>query len=106
MIQNPIFFIITTVTPCKRVVETYPLFVNDLKKIRCANKFMQTVVKEALNIDNYWASVEFTPISGQIHIHKLGIARARAYLDAFCYANTMEEKTTVINGWGVYFLSE
>ncbi len=58
---------------------------------------MKTVMKEALGIDHYWGRVEFAPGRGQIHLHMLGIAKDRAYLDSFYKAKTMEDKAKVID---------
>ena len=80
----------------KIAARKYPLFVNDffMKRAQC---FMKEVMKEALGIEHYWGRVEFAPGRGQIHIHMLGIAKDRAYLDAFYRAKTMKEKATVID---------
>lgn len=82
----------------KTAARNYPLFVNDffMKRIRC---YMKTVVKEALGIDHYWARVEFAPGRGQIHVHMLGIAKDRAYLDGFYHAQTMEDKAAVMDNY-------
>ena len=60
---------------------------------------MKTVVKEALGIEHYWGRIEFAPGRGQIHLHMLGIAKDRAYLDAFYQAKTNEDKAAVIDDY-------
>ena len=79
----------------KRAVKRFPLYVNEffMKRAKC---FMKTVVKEALGIQHYWGRVEFAPGRGQIHLHMLGIAEDRAYLDDFYHAKTLEDRTAVI----------
>jgi len=74
------------------------MYVNEFFMLR-ANKFMSTVVKEALGIEHYWGRVEFAPGRGQIHLHMLGIAKDRAYLDEFYRANTMEDKAIVMDSY-------
>jgi len=80
----------------KRSVKRYPLYVNDFFMKR-AKSFMKTVVKDALDIEHYWGRVEFAPGRGQIHLHMLGIAKDRAYLDNFYRAKTMEDKAAVVD---------
>ena len=80
----------------KRSVKRYTMYVNKFFMMR-ANKFMETVVKEALRIEHYWGRVEFAPGRGQIHLHILGIAKDRAYLDKFYRAKTMDEKALVMD---------
>ena len=80
----------------KRAVKRYPLYVNDFFMKR-VDKFMKTVIKEALGIEHYWGRIEFAPGRGQIHLHMLGIAKDRAYLDAFYHAKTSDAKAAVID---------
>ena len=80
----------------KKASRKYPLFVNDFFMKR-AKSFMKEVMKGALGIDHYWGRVEFVPGRGQIHIHMLGIAKDRAYLDGFYKAKTMKEKAAVVD---------
>ena len=82
----------------KKSVKHYPLYVNDFFMTR-VNKYMQTVVKEALGIEHYWGRIEFAPGRGQIHLHMLGIAKDRAYLDAFYHAKTNEDKAEVMDDY-------
>lgn len=82
----------------KRAVKRYPMYVNKFFMLR-AKKFMDTVVKEALGIEHYWGRVEFAPGRGQIHLHMLGIAKDRAYLDAFYRAPTAEDKAVVMDDY-------
>ena len=82
----------------QRSVKKYPLYVNDFFMKR-VNKYMQTVVKEALGIEHYWGRIEFAPGRGQIHLHMLGIAKDRAYLDAFYHAKTNEDKAEVMDDY-------
>ena len=71
----------------KRAARKYPLSVNGLFMKR-ARSFMNNVLKEALDIEHYWGRVEFAPGRGQIHLHMLGIAKDRAYLDDVSRADT------------------
>ena len=57
---------------------------------------MKEVMKEALGIEHYWGRVEFAPGRGQIHVHMLGIAKNKAYLNDFYKAQTMKEKAMVV----------
>ena len=82
----------------KRSAKKYPLYVNDFFMKRVKN-YMKTVVSPALGIEHYWGRVEFAPGRGQIHLHMLGIAKDRAYLDAFYRAKTMEDKAKVIDDY-------
>ena len=79
----------------QKSAKKFPLFVNDffMKRLR---KFMKEVMKEALGIEHYWGRVEFAPGRGQIHVHMLGIAKNKAYLNDFYKAQTMKEKAMVV----------
>ena len=57
---------------------------------------MSTVLKDALGIEHYWGRVKFAPGRGQIHLHMLGIAKHKAYLNDFYKAKTMEDKAIVV----------
>ncbi len=80
----------------QKASKKYPLFVNDffMKKAR---SFMNTILKDALGIEHYWGRVEFAPERGQFHLHMLGIAKDKAYLNDFYKARTMEDKGVVVN---------
>ena len=80
----------------KRTAKRYPLYVNQFFMKR-ADKFIKTVIKEALGIEHYWGRIEFAPGRGQIHLHMLGIAKDRAYLDDFYHAKTNEAKAEVMD---------
>lgn len=80
----------------RKATRKYTLFVNDFFMKR-ARTFMDTVVKNALGIKYYWGRVEFAPGRGQIHLHLLGIADDRAYLDDFYKAKTMQAKAAVVD---------
>ena len=80
----------------KRSAKRYPLYVNQFFMKR-VDKFMNTVIKEALGIEHYWGRIEFAPGRGQIHLHMLGIAKDRAYLDDFYHAKTDEDKAEVMD---------
>lgn len=84
----------------KRASKKYPLYVNQFFMLR-AKKFMSGVVKKCLGIEHYWGRVEFAPGRGAIHLHMLGIAKDRAYLDDFYLANTMEDKAAVMDKYAV-----
>lgn len=76
-------------------VKRFPVYVNDffLKRSRV---FLDTVVKNALGIEHYWARVEFAPGRGQIHLHLLGIGRDKSYLLKFYKAKSEDEKVNVM----------
>ena len=71
----------------QKASKKYPLFVNNFFMKR-ARSFMNTVLKDALGIEHYWGRVEFAPVRGQIHLHMLGIAKDKAYLNDFYKAKT------------------
>ena len=58
---------------------------------------MKNVLSEALGIEHYWGRVEFAPGRGQIHLHMLGIAKNKAYLNDFYKAKSMEDKAAVVD---------
>ncbi len=74
----------------------YSLSVNNFFVNR-AHFFMKTVLKYALDIQHYWHRVEFAPARGQIHLHILGIAKDKAYLNDFYNTKTMEYKAIVVD---------
>ncbi len=82
--------------PCKKTSKNYPLFANDFFMKR-AWPFMNTVLNVALDIEHYWGGVEFAPGRGQIHLHMLGIAKVKAYLNDFYNAKIMEDKVIVVD---------
>ena len=61
----------------KRSAKRYPLYVNQFF-MKHVDKFMKTVIREALRIEHYWGRIEFAPGRGQIHLHMLGITKDRA----------------------------
>jgi hypothetical protein len=81
----------------------YPLFVNEFS-MKCANLFMKTVMKGALQIEHYWGRVEFAPGRGATHLHVVAIAKDRAYLQDFYKAPTLEGKAKVLNGYAIKHL--
>ena len=76
-------------------VKRFTLYVNDFFMKR-SRVFLDTVVKNALGIEHYWARVEFAPGRGQIHLHLLGIGRDKSYLYDFYRAKSEEEKVKVM----------
>ncbi len=58
---------------------------------------MGTVVKKALGIEHYWGRVEFAPGRGDIHLHIIGIARDKVYLQEFYQASTYKKKADVLD---------
>ena len=80
----------------QKAARRYPLFVNDFFMKR-AQSFMKNVLSEALGIEHYWGRVEFAPGRGQIHLHMLGIAKNKAYLNNFYKAKSMEDKAAVVD---------
>ena len=57
-----------------------------------ANEFMDGYYKDILGIEYYWGRVEFAAGRGQIHLHILGTAKNKAYLNNFYRAKTGQEK--------------
>ena len=82
----------------QKAAKRYPLFVNDFFMKR-ARKFMKEILKDVLGIEHYWGRVEFAPGRGQIHLHMLGIAKNRAYLNYFYRAKTLEDKAHCVLHW-------
>jgi len=80
----------------QKAARRYPLFVNDFFMKR-AQSFIKNVLSDALGIKHYWVRVEFAPGRGQIHLHMLGIAKNKAYLNNFYKAKSMEDKATVVD---------
>ena len=76
----------------------YPLYVNEYFMKR-AKTFLDGYAREVLNIEYYWGRVEFASGRGQIHLHILGIAKDRAYLDDFYRAKSEEEKIKVVQDY-------
>jgi hypothetical protein len=74
----------------------YPLYLNEFFMKR-AKSFMGTVVKKALGIEHYWGRVEFAPGRGDIHLHIIGIARDKVYLQEFYQASTYKKKADVLD---------
>ena len=52
--------------------------------------------KDILGNKYYWGRVEFAVGRGQIHLHILGIAKNKAYLNESCRAETEQEKRYVV----------
>ena len=82
----------------QKVAKKYPLLVNQFFMKR-ASEFMKTIGKEALDIEFYWARVEFAPGRGQIHLHILGIGSNKSYLEDYFTAGSIEAKTKIINDY-------
>ncbi len=80
----------------QKASKKYPLFVNDffMKRDR---SFMSTVLKDALGIEHYWGRVKYAPGMDQIHLHMLGIAKDKAYLNDLYKAKIMEDKAIVVD---------
>lgn len=79
---------------CKSA-KKHNLYVNDFFMKR-SKVFLDTVVKNAMGIEHYWARVEFAPGRGQIHLHLLGIGKDKSYLYDFYRAKTEEKKAKVM----------
>ncbi len=58
---------------------------------------MNTVHKDIFGIEHYWGWVEFAPERGQIHLHMLGIAKNKAYLNDFYKSKTIEDMAVVVD---------
>ena len=84
-------------------VKRFTLFVNDFFMKR-SRVFLDTVVKNAMNIEHYWARVEFAPGRGQIHLHLLGIGKDKSYMYDFYRAKTEEEKAKVMETYATNVL--
>lgn len=81
----------------------FTVYVNDFFMKR-SKVFLDTVAKDALGIEHYWARVEFAPGRGQIHLHLLGISKDKAYLNDFYRADTEEEKAKVLETYATNVL--
>ena len=84
-------------------VKRFTLFVNDFFMKR-SRVFLDTVMKNAMNIEHYWARVEFAPGRGQIHLHLLGIGKDKSYMYDFYRAKTEEEKAKVMETYATNVL--
>lgn len=78
-----------------RSVKKYSLYVNQFFMIR-SKVFLDTVVRNALEIEHYWARVEFAPGRGQIHLHLLGIGKDKSYMIEFHKAKSEDKKVEVL----------
>ncbi len=74
----------------------YPLYVNKFFMKR-AKSCMGTVVKKALGIQHYWGRLEFATVRGAIHLHIIGIACDKAYLQDFYCTSTNKEKAAALD---------
>ena len=81
-----------------KAVRKYPLYVNEYFMKR-AKIFMDEFARNVLELEYYWGRVEFASGRGQIHLHILGIAKDKAYLNDFHRANTEEDKINVIKSY-------
>jgi hypothetical protein len=72
--------------------------------MKCANSFMMTVIKQALQIEHYWGHMEFAPGRGTIHLHIVAIAKNKAYLQEFYNASSLQQKTEVLNKYAINHL--
>ncbi len=78
----------------------FPLYINEFF-MKCANCFMKTVTKKALQIDHYWGHVEFAPGRGAIHLHIVAIAKNKAYLQEFYNASLLHQKAEALNNYAI-----
>jgi hypothetical protein len=79
-------------------VRKYPLLVSEFFMIR-GTLFIETVLKKMIDLDYYWGRVEFAPGRGQIHLHILAIMKDKAFLHRFYNANSIDEKTNVLESY-------
>ena len=78
-----------------KAARKYPLYVNEYFMMR-AQHFLDNFAREALELEYYWGRVEFAPGRGAIHLHILGIARNKAYLNDFYNAKNEKIKIKVL----------
>eukprot|EP00984_Skeletonema_dohrnii_P009260 scaffold3532_cov117-Skeletonema_dohrnii-CCMP3373.AAC.1 len=88
---------------CKSA-KKHNLYVNDFFMKR-SKVFLDTVVKNAMGIEHYWARVEFAPGRGQIHLHLLGIGKDKSYLYDFYRAKTEEKKAKVMEKYATNIMN-
>ena len=74
-----------------RAAHKYSLYVNEYFMHR-AKRFMDVFARETLDLEYYWGRVEFAPGRGAIHLHILGIAKDKAYLEDFYQARGEKRK--------------
>lgn len=91
-------------TAMSKSAKNHTLFVNDFFMKR-SKVFLDTVVKNAMGIEHYWARVEFAPGRGQIHLHLLGIGKDKSYLYDFYRAKSEEEKAKVMEKYATNVLN-
>ena len=82
-------------TAMAKSAKRFTLYVSDFFMKR-SKLFLNTVVKNGMRIEHYWARVEFAPGRGQIHLHLLGIGKDKSYLVDFHKAPTEDEKVKVL----------
>lgn len=87
---------------CKSA-KRFNLYVNDFF-LKRAKVFLDTVARDSLGIEHYWARVEFAPGRGQIHLHLLGIGRNKSYLYDFYRARSEQEKARVLEEYALNVL--
>ena len=64
-----------------------------------AEHFMDRFAREAFDLKYYWGRVEFAPGRGAIHLHILGIAKNKAYLQDFHNTKGEKKKTEVLQNY-------
>lgn len=87
-------------TAMRRAARDHSAYVNHYFMKR-AKIFMDTFAKDALDLEYYWGRVEFASGRGQIHLHILGIAKNKAYLNDFYNAKCEDDKTEVLAKYAV-----
>ena len=86
-----------------RASRRHPLYVNQYFMMR-AERFMDEYARHALELEYYWGRVEFAPGRGAIHLHILGIAKNKAYLNDFYRAKTEKKKIEVLQSYAEDYL--
>lgn len=81
----------------------YPMYVNKYYMMR-AKRFLDVYAREVFELEHYWGRVEFAPGRGAIHLHILGIAKDKAYLESFYDAKSEADKVNVLEDYAITFL--
>ena len=86
-----------------RAARKYSLYVNEYFMKRAKN-FLDEFARETIELEYYWGRIEFAPGRGAIHLHLLGIARNKAYLNDFYKAKSEKDKVQVLQEYAEDYL--
>ncbi len=64
-----------------------------------AKQFMGSFARDMLELEYYWGCVKFASGRGAIHLHILGIAKNKTYLNYFYREKTKKPKIQVLQNY-------